>query len=137
MSLAAFHNMLDAEDPVACVDVPPRSRGAGRGSSSLRQVCARSACVIEYQHDRPRRCGRVGDGVTLINPRWAPEQSLTVTALSSAVEGVLVLQMVGEVDLASMRHLWEHLRNCVPSEHRGLFWTAPRCHFWGRAVSPC
>ena len=58
--------------------------------------------------------------MTLISPRWAPEQSLTVTALSSSVEGVLVLRVVGEVDLATVGTLRQQLRNYVPSEHRGV-----------------
>lgn len=62
----------------------------------------------------------VGDRVTLISPGWAPEQSLTVTARSSSAEGVLVLQVVGEVDLATVGSLRKQLRNYVPSDHRGV-----------------
>jgi anti-sigma B factor antagonist len=45
---------------------------------------------------------------------------LTVTALSSCVEGVLVLRVVGEVDLATVGRLREQLRNYIPSKHRGV-----------------
>jgi anti-sigma B factor antagonist len=76
--------------------------------------------IGKYQHDAVRRCGGIGDGVTLIDPGWAPEQSLTVTALSSSVERVLVLRLVGEVDLATVGRLREQLHHHVPSAHRGV-----------------
>jgi anti-sigma B factor antagonist len=74
----------------------------------------------KYQHGGVRRCGGTGDGVTLIDPGWAPEQSLTLTALPSSVEEVLVLRVVGEVDLATVGHLREQLRHYIPSKHRGV-----------------
>ena len=76
--------------------------------------------IEKYQYDAVRCCGGIGDGVTLIDPGWAPEQSLTVTALSSSVEGVLVLRLVGEVDLATVGRLREHLHHYLPSAHRGV-----------------
>ena len=56
----------------------------------------------KYQHAGVRRRGATGDGVPLIDPGWAAERSLTVTALPSSVQGVLVLRVVGEVDLATL-----------------------------------
>lgn len=76
--------------------------------------------IGKYQRKGARRRGAIDDGVTLISPGWAPEQSLTVTALSSCVEGVLVLRVVGEVDLATVGRLREQLRNYIPSKHRGV-----------------
>ena len=76
--------------------------------------------IEKYQYDAVRCCGGIGDGVTLIDPGWAPEQSLTVTALSSSVEGVLVLRLVGEVDLATVGRLREHLHHYLPNAHRGV-----------------
>jgi anti-sigma B factor antagonist len=61
-----------------------------------------------------------GDRVRLISPGLSPEQSLTVTARSSSVEGVLVLRVVGEVDLATVGSLREQLHRYVPSEYRGV-----------------
>jgi anti-anti-sigma factor len=74
----------------------------------------------KYQHGGVRRCGGTGDGVTLIDPGWTSEQSLTVTALPSSVEGVLVLRVVGEVDLATVGHLRAQLRHYIPSKYRGV-----------------
>ena len=76
--------------------------------------------IGKYQHKGARRCGAIGDGVTLISPGWSPEQPLTVTALPSFAEGVLVLRVVGEVDLATVGGLREQLHNYVPGEHRGV-----------------
>ena len=67
-----------------------------------------------------RRCGGVGDRVTLISPGWAPEKFLTVTALASSARGVVVLRVVGEVDLATLGHLREHLHKYLSSDDRGL-----------------
>ncbi|MDQ3824675.1 MAG: STAS domain-containing protein [Actinomycetota bacterium] len=75
---------------------------------------------MKYQHAGVRRSGRTGDGVTLIDPGWAPEPSLTVTALPSSVEGVWVLRVVGEVDLATVGRLREQLHHYIPGEHRGV-----------------
>ena len=61
-----------------------------------------------------------GDVVTMISAGSAPEQSLTVTALPSAVEGVLVLRIVGEVDLITVRRLRDQLHNYLRGDHRGL-----------------
>ena len=47
--------------------------------------------------------------MTLISPGWAPEKFLTVTALASSAQGVVVLRVVGEVDLATVGYLREHL----------------------------
>jgi anti-anti-sigma factor len=58
--------------------------------------------------------------VTLISPGWAPEKFLTVTALASSARGVVVLRVVGEVDLATLGHLREHLHKYVSSGDRGL-----------------
>jgi anti-anti-sigma factor len=58
--------------------------------------------------------------VTLIKPGWVPETLLTVTALPSSVEGVVVLRVVGEVDLATLGHLREHLHKYLSSDDRGL-----------------
>lgn len=57
--------------------------------------------------------------MTLLNPAWAPEKLLTVTALPSPA-GVLVLRVVGEVDLATVGRLRKQLRMHVPSDHRGV-----------------
>jgi anti-sigma B factor antagonist len=45
---------------------------------------------------------------------------VTVTALASSVEGVLVLRVVGEVDLITADRLREQLRNYLCSNYRGL-----------------
>ncbi|HEX8759047.1 MAG TPA: STAS domain-containing protein [Pseudonocardiaceae bacterium] len=58
--------------------------------------------------------------MTLISPGWAPEKFLTVTALASSARGVVVLRVVGEVDLATLGHLREHLHKYVSSDDRGL-----------------
>jgi anti-sigma B factor antagonist len=76
--------------------------------------------IGKSQHESARRCGAIGDGVTLISPGWAPEQSLTVTALPSFAEGVLVLRVIGEVDLVTVGQLREQLHNYVPVEDRGV-----------------
>lgn len=76
--------------------------------------------IGKYQHAGARRCGKTGDGVMLIGPGWVSEQCLTVTALPSSVEGVLVLRVVGEVDLATVGRLREQLHRYIPSEHRGV-----------------
>lgn len=73
-----------------------------------------------HEHAGVRSCGRTGDGATLIDPGWAPEPSLTVTALPSSVEGVLVLRVVGEVDLATVGRLREQLHHYIPGGHRGV-----------------
>jgi anti-sigma B factor antagonist len=67
-----------------------------------------------------RRCGGVGDTVTPISPGWAPEKFLTVTALSCSAQGVMVLRVVGEVDLATLGWLQEHLHKYVSSDYRGV-----------------
>jgi anti-sigma B factor antagonist len=72
-----------------------------------------------------------GDRVRLISPGWSPEQSLTVTARSSSVEGVLVLRVVGEVDLATVGSLREQLHHYVPSEHRGVVLDCTEVSFLG------
>ena len=74
----------------------------------------------KYQHAGVRRRGATGDGVPLIDPGWAAERSLTVTALPSSVQGVLVLRVVGEVDLATVGRLREQLHHYIPGEHRGM-----------------
>lgn len=61
-----------------------------------------------------------GDGMTLISPRWSSEQSLTVTALPSSVQGVLVLRVVGEVDFVTVRRLREEVCTYLSSDYRGL-----------------
>ncbi|HEX2288606.1 MAG TPA: STAS domain-containing protein [Pseudonocardiaceae bacterium] len=66
-----------------------------------------------------RRCGGVGDTVTPISPGWAPEEFLSVTALSCSAQGVVV-RVVGEVDLATLGWLREHLHNYVSSDYRGV-----------------
>jgi anti-sigma B factor antagonist len=71
----------------------------------------------KYQHAGVRRCGATGDGVPLIDPGWAAERSLTVTALPSSVQ---VLRVVGEVDLATVGRLREQLHHYIPGEHRGM-----------------
>jgi anti-sigma B factor antagonist len=76
--------------------------------------------IGKYQHYGARRRGGINDGVTRISPGWAPEQSLTVTALSTSVAGVLVLRVVGEVDLATVGRLREQLHHYVPSKHRAV-----------------
>jgi anti-sigma B factor antagonist len=58
--------------------------------------------------------------MALSSPRWAPDQSLTVTVLSSCVSGVVVLRVVGEVDLATVGRLRAQLHHYLPSAHRGL-----------------
>jgi hypothetical protein len=73
--------------------------------------------------------------VTLIKSGWVPETLLTVTALPSSVEGVVVLRVVGEVDLATVGWLREHLHKYLSSGE--WFWISPRCHFWQRVGSTC
>jgi anti-anti-sigma factor len=58
--------------------------------------------------------------VTLIKPGWVPETFLTVTALLSSVEGVVVLRVVGEVDLATVGWLREHLHKYLSSDYWGV-----------------
>ena len=58
--------------------------------------------------------------MTLISPGWAPEKFLAVTALASSAQGVVVLRVVGEVDLATLGQLREHLHQYVSSDDRGL-----------------
>jgi anti-sigma B factor antagonist len=87
--------------------------------------------IVKHHHDGVRRFGGVDDGVALIKPRWTPEQSLTVTALPSSVQGVLVLRVVGEVDLATVGRLREQLHHHVPSEHRGLVLDCTAVSFLG------
>jgi anti-sigma B factor antagonist len=45
---------------------------------------------------------------------------LAVTALPSAVEGVLVLRVVGEIDLVTFRRLREQVHKYLRSGYRGL-----------------
>jgi anti-anti-sigma factor len=45
---------------------------------------------------------------------------LTVTALPCSEEGVLVLRVAGEVDLATVGRLRNHLHKHVPGTHRGV-----------------
>ena len=58
--------------------------------------------------------------MTPISPGWAPETFLTVTALSCSAQEVVVLRVVGEVDLATLGWLREHLHKYVSSNYRGL-----------------
>ena len=58
--------------------------------------------------------------MTRSSQAWAPEQSLTVTALPTSVEGVLILRVVGEVDLITVGQLREQLHNYRHSDYRGL-----------------
>ncbi|MDQ4031155.1 MAG: STAS domain-containing protein [Actinomycetota bacterium] len=58
--------------------------------------------------------------MTPISPGWAPEKFLSVTALSYSAQGVVVLRVVGEVDLATLGQLREHLHQYVSSDDRGL-----------------
>ena len=103
----------------------------GTRGSSLAAATMLGACVTgKYQHAGVRRRGATGDGVPLIDPGWAAERSLTVTALPSSVQGVLVLRVVGEVDLATVGRLREQLHHYIPGEHRGMVWIAPGCHSW-------
>ena len=53
-------------------------------------------------------------------PALAPDQSLTVTALSCSVAGVWVLRVVGEVDLLTVNRLREQLHHHLRSDCRGL-----------------
>jgi anti-sigma B factor antagonist len=48
------------------------------------------------------------------------KQSLTVTALPSCEEGVLVLQVAGEVDLVTVGQLREYLHKHLPGTRRGV-----------------
>lgn len=48
------------------------------------------------------------------------EKSLTVTALSSSAQGVLVLRVVGEVDLATVGQLRGHVDEHLSGAHRGV-----------------
>ena len=93
--------------------------------------------IGKYQHEGARRCGAIGDGVTLISPGWSPEQPLTVTALPSFAEGVLVLRVVGEVDLATVGDCGNSYITTYPASTGGWFWTAPGCHSWRRVGSAC
>ncbi len=56
----------------------------------------------------------------LIGASSLAEKSLTVTALSSSAEGVLVLRVVGEVDLATVEQLRGHLHQHLAGAHRGV-----------------
>ncbi len=58
--------------------------------------------------------------MTPISPGWAPEKFLSVTALSCSAQEVVVLRVVGEVDLATLGWLREHLHNYVSSNYRGV-----------------
>lgn len=48
------------------------------------------------------------------------EKSLTVTALSPSAEGVLVLRVVGDVDLATVEQLRGHVDEHLSGAHRGV-----------------
>ena len=58
--------------------------------------------------------------MTLIKPGRVPDSLLTVTALPSSAQGVLVLRVVGEVDLDTVGWLREHLYKYVSSDYRGV-----------------
>jgi anti-sigma B factor antagonist len=64
--------------------------------------------------------GEVPGMTALAGAGSAPEKWLTVTALSSCEQGVLVLRVVGEVDLATVGRLRECLHNCVLRARRGV-----------------
>ncbi|MGH3939680.1 MAG: STAS domain-containing protein [Pseudonocardiaceae bacterium] len=53
-------------------------------------------------------------------PGSAADDSLTVTALTSCNEQVLVLRVTGEVDLLSLERLRHHLHNHMPGAHKGV-----------------
>ncbi|MBV8540499.1 MAG: STAS domain-containing protein [Pseudonocardiales bacterium] len=57
---------------------------------------------------------------TLVGTGSSAEKWLTVTALSSSEEGMLVVRVVGEVDLATVEQLREHLHKHLPGAHRGM-----------------
>lgn len=56
----------------------------------------------------------------VVVPSSAADESLTVTALMSCKERVLVLRVVGEVDLFTFGQLRHHLRKHVPGVHQGV-----------------
>ena len=61
-----------------------------------------------------------GFPVTALSGADFAEKWLTVTALPSSEEGVLVLRVVGEVDLATVGLLREYLHKHLAQGHRGL-----------------
>jgi anti-sigma B factor antagonist len=76
-----------------------------------------------------RRCVGLGDRVTLISPGWAPEEFLTVTALAFSAQGLVVLRVVGEVDLATVGWLREHLHKYMSSDYRGVILDCTKVSF--------
>lgn len=59
----------------------------------------------------------------------AADESLTVTALPVGEEGVLVLRVAGEVDLATIEQLREHLVAHMSGVHRGVVLDCTRVSF--------
>lgn len=68
----------------------------------------------------PLRAGSVTRMSALIGAGSCIEKWLTVTALPSCEEGVLVLRVVGEVDLATVGRLREYLYEYVSGAHQGV-----------------
>ncbi|HEU0127011.1 MAG TPA: STAS domain-containing protein, partial [Pseudonocardiaceae bacterium] len=51
-------------------------------------------------------------------PDTATDKQLTVTILPSSEEGIVILRVVGEVDLATVGRLRDHLDKQVPGAYR-------------------
>jgi anti-sigma B factor antagonist len=80
--------------------------------------------VIADQHHRSSQSRSRRRQTALIGAGSAGQrqgkQSLTVTVLPSCDEGVLVLRVAGEVDLATVGQLREHLHKHLPGTRRGV-----------------
>jgi anti-anti-sigma factor len=62
-------------------------------------------------------------------PSSAADEFVTVTALPSAVDGVWVLQVAGEVELSTIGWLRERLREAVRGAHRAVVLDCTRVSF--------
>ena len=77
--------------------------------------------MANRQHrSRPPLRAVVTRVTALIGASSFAEKSLTVTALSSSADGVLVLRVVGDVDLTTVEQLRGHLDEHLSGAHRGV-----------------
>jgi len=118
MQLAASTVRADGERYCRlCRGCPPRSSRPWARRRLLVAGIWEETCVIANQQ---RRGSRPLAGVTaLAGPGSAPKKWLTVTALPRSEQGVLVLRVVGEVDLATVGRLRECLHKYVLGAHQG------------------
>ncbi len=77
----------------------------------------------------PPRPAVVTRVTALIDASSFAEKSLTVTALSSSAQGVLVVRVVGELDLATVGQLRDHLHQHLPGAGRGVVLDCTRVSF--------